>query len=109
MLAVILHNGNQYEVVPGKEYNFDLMDDLTEGQKEIVFSEIMLVADDKDKTTVGSPIVAGASVTAEIVGTVRGEKTTGIKFHAKKHYMRTLGHREDYTRIKVLSINNNEK
>lgn len=101
MFAVIDHKGNQYKVEAGREYKIDLLD--TE-DKEITFSNVLLVSDDKE-TKVGAPYVAGITVLAENLGLARGEKITGIKFHAKKRYKRNLGHKQDYTLVKILSIN----
>lgn len=102
MFAVISHKGNQYKVEPGKEYSVDLLD-LPEDQKEITFSDVLLVADG-DKITVGEPTVKGAEVKAEVLGTKAGEKVRVYKFRAKKRYERTQGHRQKYTLIKVVQI-----
>jgi len=107
MFAVVSYKGNQYKFTPGKEYSIDLIE-AEEGAKEIIFSDVLLLSDDK-KVEVGTPTVKGISVTAEILGDVAGEKVRVFKFHAKKHYKRTLGQRPDYTRIKVLEVKKNEK
>ena len=101
MFAVINHRGNQHRVVAGKEYKIDLIET---DEKTITFSEILLLDTDKE-VKVGTPYVEGASVTAEILGLARGEKLTAIKFRPKKRYQRNLGHRQDYTLVKITSIN----
>lgn len=101
MFAVVSHKGNQYQVEAGKEYNFDLFDT---DEKEVTFSEVLLVSDDKE-VKVGTPKVDGASVVAQVLGVARGEKQTAMKFRPKKRYQRHLGHKQDFTRIKILSIN----
>lgn len=108
MFAIISHNGNQYQVSPDKVYSIDLIES-DEKDKKIVFSDVLLFSDDK-KVLVGEPTLRNVNVEAEILGTVRGEKLTATKFHAKKRYKRNLGHRQSYTSIKVLKINlTNEK
>jgi len=101
MFAVIKHNGNQYKVMPDKECRIDFISDTQE--KTIKFTEVLLISDEK-KSTIGTPTISGAEVDAEIIGTVRGEKLTGIKFRPKKRYKRNLGHKQDYTLVKILSI-----
>ena len=108
MFAVMSHKGNQYKVEPNKEYQIDLISsDIKE--KKINFSEVLLINDDK-KVHVGNPTIAGASVEAEIVKNISDEKVEVFKFHSKKRYKRTYGHRQPYSIIKVLSIKvKNEK
>jgi large subunit ribosomal protein L21 len=100
MYAIISHNGTQYRVEPEKEYKIDL---VATDEKKITFSSVLLVADDKE-TKIGTPYVEGASVEAEVLGLARGPKLTAIKFKPKKHYKRNLGHRQDYTLVKVSAI-----
>lgn len=108
MYAIISHNGNQYQVSPDKEYQIDLMN-TDEKDKKVVFSDVLLFSDDK-KVLVGDPKLKNVTVEAEILGLSRGKKLNAIKFHSKKRYTRYLGHRQDYTLIKVLKINlKNEK
>jgi large subunit ribosomal protein L21 len=101
MFAVVSYKGNQYKVEPDKTYKFDLFDHVDE--KKIVFSEILLVDDGKN-VKVGTPNVEGASVEAEIIEDMKDKKVTATKFKAKKHYKRNLGHRQDYTLVKILGI-----
>jgi len=101
MFAVISHKGNQYKVEESKEYNIA---EIAESEKEIVFDNVLLISNDKD-ILVGAPNVEGASVKAEIIGSARGKKLTAMKFKAKARVKKTLGHKQDYTRIKVTKIN----
>ena len=103
MFAVISHNGNQHKFALEKEYDLDLGKDLTDADKKITFSEVMLISDDT-KVTVGEPFISGASVEAEIIKFGLGEKTSSLKFHAKKRYTRHLGHRQASARIKIVKI-----
>jgi len=101
MFAVVSLNGNQYKVTPEKEYNIALMAETEE--TKLTFTEVLLVSDDK-KVTVGTPLIKDAKVEAEILGESTGEKLESVKFKAKKRYKRNLGHKQHYTRIKILSI-----
>lgn len=104
MFAVINYKGNQYMVMPEKEYNIDLISEEDAGNKKIKFTEVLLISDDS-KVTIGQPNIEGALVEAEIISEVREEKTTVRKFHSKKRYQRTIGSRDKKTRIKILNIN----
>jgi large subunit ribosomal protein L21 len=53
---------------------------------------------------VGTPVVAGASVAAEIVDQHRGEKVINFKKKRRKGYHRKVGHRQELTRVRVSSI-----
>jgi len=102
MFAVFSYKGNQYKVEPEKSYKIDLLE-RAEDQKDITFNEVMLLSDEKE-TKVGNPFIEGASVEAEIIEDVREAKITVFKFHAKKRYKRTKGHRQSMTLIKVTQI-----
>ena len=102
MFAVVSLNGNQYKVSPEKEYDIALMGETEE--TKLTFGEVLLVSDDK-KVTIGTPFIKDAKVEAEILGETVGKKVEAIKFKAKKRYKRNLGHKQHYTRVKILSIN----
>lgn len=101
MFAVISYKGKQYKVSEGKKYSVDSIDDPD--AKEIVFSDVLLTSEN-DTVKVGTPTVEGATVTAEVLGAVRGEKVKGMKFRPKKRYQRRLGHKANYTSVLVKSI-----
>ncbi|MEI6498594.1 MAG: 50S ribosomal protein L21 [bacterium] len=102
MFAVVSLNGIQYKVMAEKEYDIALMGETEENK--LTFTEVLLVSDDK-KVTIGAPFIKDAKVEAEILGETTGKKVESIKFKAKKRYKRNLGHKQHYTKIKILSIN----
>jgi len=53
---------------------------------------------------VGSPLVSGALVRAEVVGDIKGEKIVVFRYRNKKRYRRRTGHRQQYTQIKISEI-----
>lgn len=99
MKAVILSGGKQYLVSQGDTVDIDL---LNTDQKKVTFDPLLLITD-KD-TLVGTPVIAGHSVTAEILGNIKGEKVTAIRYKAKKRVKKVRGHRQNYTQIKITSI-----
>ena len=96
MYAVIETGGKQYRV----ELNAELQVELTGAipGSEISFDRVLLVRTD-DTTEVGTPVVAGAKVTALVIGQERGVKTISFKYRPKARSRITKGHRQELHRI----------
>ncbi|MSP15029.1 MAG: 50S ribosomal protein L21 [Myxococcales bacterium] len=101
MYAVIRTGGKQYRVEQGSSLRVELLP----GEKgtSVEFTDVLLVADG-DNVKIGTPVVAGARVTAEILGEVKGEKLVVYKFKRRKGYRRKTGHRQHYTALKITEI-----
>ena len=98
--AVIATGGKQYLVSEGETIEVELL----HATDNSVSFEPLLVIDD-DKVTVGTPIVAKAKVTAEIVAEdIKADKVTAIRYKAKKRVHKVHGHRQHHTAIKIISI-----
>lgn len=98
--AVIKAGGKQYLVVEGETINID---HLNEDKKTLEFVPIMVI--DDSKTTVGTPEVKGAKVTASVIEQlVKGDKVTAIRYKPKKRVSKVRGHRQQYTQIKIKKI-----
>ncbi len=97
--AVILTGGHQYVVSEGDIIEVEL---IKSDKKSAVFEPLLVI--DGDKTTVGTPIVEGAKVTAEIMGETRGDKVTAIRYKAKKRVKKVHGHKQHLTQIKISKI-----
>jgi len=70
---------------------------------KISFDQVLVVG--KEGTVkVGRPLVAGATVSAEVVGETRGEKIVVFRFRRRKNVRRKRGHRQDFTRVKITKI-----
>ena len=65
----------------------------------------VLAVVDGENAKFGTPYVAGAKVVATVGSEVKGEKIKVYKFHRRKGYRRTQGHREQYTMITINKIN----
>jgi len=101
MLAVIKTGGKQYIVQPGDKIKIEKLDEQ-EG-KEIAFSDVLLVQDDK-KLEIGNPIIKTAKVQAKILSHGKGDKIIVFKYKSKKRYSRKIGHRQPYTEIEITGI-----
>jgi large subunit ribosomal protein L21 len=101
MYAVIKTGGKQYKVSPGDVLRVEKLD----GKKgdTIEMKDVLLIADG-DKMSVGKPNLPSASVTAEVMGDGRGEKLLIFKHRRRKGFRKTIGHRQDFTTIKVKEI-----
>ena len=105
MYAIIEDSGTQIKVTSGDVVDVDLRE-LKDKAKTIKFDRVLMVGDEAGKGTasVGTPYVAGASVAAEIVGEVRGEKIDVIKYKRRKGFRRKTGHLQRYLRVKIGEI-----
>jgi large subunit ribosomal protein L21 len=101
MYAVFKTGGKQYRVEQGTTLRVEKLDG-DKGNK-IEFSDVLLVADG-ETIKIGAPTVAGAKVTAEILGQEKGEKLIVFKFRRRKQYRRKNGHRQSYTALKITNI-----
>ncbi len=97
--AVITTGGKQYKVAVGDVLNVEKI----EAEGAITFDNVLLV-DDGSSTKIGTPSVAGAKVTADIVEQGKGPKLTVVKYHAKSRYYKKNGHRQPFTTIKITGI-----
>lgn len=102
MFAVVKIAGFQEKVQVGDTLNVPLQDAKEKGK--ITFDDVLMVVSDSGDLTLGTPLVKGASVQAEVVEHGREAKLTVFKFRRRKRYMRTKGHRQDYTTIKISGI-----
>ena len=101
MYAVIETGGKQYRVSPGQTVEVELLP--AEPGGEVALERVLLVSTGEN-TLVGTPTVAGAVVTGTVVREGRGDKIIVFKYHNKKRYRRTQGHRQDYTYLTVTDI-----
>jgi len=98
--AIIQTGGKQYVVAEGDTLQVEL---LKSDSKSVTFEPLMVV--DGAASTVGTPTVAKASVTAEVVEQdVQADKVTSIRYKAKKRVHTVRGHRQHQTTIKVTKI-----
>ena len=101
MYAVIETGGKQYRVEVGTELEVELLD--VEPGQSITLERVLLVADGSE-ATVGTPVVDGAAVEAEVVGGSRGDKVIAFKDRPKARRRVKKGHRQDYTVLRIADI-----
>ena len=100
MKAVVKIGGKQYLVAEKETLLVDL---LPEGTKELDLDALLVI--DGDKTTIGTPLVKGVKVKANVVDEkVAGDKIRVIRYKSKKRVNTQTGHRQKYTKIEIASI-----
>ena len=101
MFAVIKTGGKQYKIQEGDLVKVEKLD--AEEGKTIKISDVLMVIDG-EKTTVGTPTVKGATVSAKVNSHGRGPKVKIVKFHRRKQYRKQMGHRQAYTELSIVKI-----
>jgi large subunit ribosomal protein L21 len=101
MYAVIETGGKQYRVAPGQSIEVDTIDG--DVGSTIEFARVLALSNESNDLLLGEAI-GGAKVRARITKHGRGNKIIVFKFKRKKQYKRTIGHRQNYTRLQVEEI-----
>jgi large subunit ribosomal protein L21 len=102
MYAVLETGGKQYRVVAGDTLEIERL--AVDAGKPFTFDRVLMV--NKDGTvTIGAPTVTGATVVADVVEHIRGEKKLTFKMKRRKGYHKSIGHRQELTIVKVKEIN----
>ncbi len=101
MYAVIATGGKQYRVSPGDVIEIEKLP--WEVGVELELNSVVAVSREPGEVLTGAEL-SNAKVTATIVAQDRGDKVRVFKFKRKKQYRRTIGHRQDLTRVKVTGI-----
>lgn len=99
--AIIRTGGKQYRVETGTVLRVEKLD--AEVGSKIDLDDVLLVGTG-DSVKVGTPVVSGAKVTAEVTAQGRGKKVIVYKFRRRKQYRRKRGHRQYYTELKITGI-----
>ncbi len=101
MYAVLETGSKQYRVNAGDTLEIDRL--AVEAGQSVTFDRVLLINND-GKLTVGSPTVASASVVADVVEHIRGEKKIVYKMKRRKGFRKTIGHRQELTVVKIKEI-----
>ena len=100
MYAVIETGGKQYRVTPGETVQLETL--AGEVGAQVEFNRVLAVVDDGQVKT--GAATSGAIVRGTITEHDRDAKTIVFKFKRKKQYRRTIGHRQNYTRVQINEI-----
>ena len=101
MYAVIETGGKQYRVAPGQTIEVDTI--TGDVGTDVEFDRVLALSNDANELVLGDAL-GSARVRGKIAGHGRGNKILVFKFKRKKQYKRTIGHRQNYTRVQVQEI-----
>ncbi len=102
MFAVVQSGGKQYKVATNDVVKLEKLEGEPGSQVEL--NEVLLLGDEGRALIIGSPLVAGASVTVEILSQTRDKKVIIFKKERRQHYRRKNGHRQYVTLVRVKDI-----
>ena len=100
MFAVFKTGGKQYRVAAEDVLEVDKV--KGEPGEIVEFGEVLVVGG--DSVTLGAPTVAGAMVAAEVLEQARGAKIIAFKKRRRKNSRRKIGHRQEFTRLRITEI-----
>ena len=103
MYAIMQSGGKQYTVKAGDFVELEKLEG--EVGAEVVFDTVLAVGEEGGKLNIGTPVVAGATVTATVEKNGRGKKIYVLKYKSKKNEKKKIGHRQAYTKVTIKSIN----
>jgi large subunit ribosomal protein L21 len=101
MYAIIESGGKQYKVSSGDILNIEHTADKYEDK--LTFDRVLMVGGE-GSPKFGAPLVAGASVIADVIGPVKGKKIDIQKYKRRKGYHKKQGHRQEYVQVKIGDI-----
>ncbi len=101
MYAIIADSGRQFRVEEGQILEVDYRD--TSAGEPITFERVLAGRSD-DGVKIGTPDLAGATVTAEVLGSSQGPKLVVQKFRRRKNSKTKTGHRQLYTQVRISKI-----
>ena len=102
MYAVIKTGGKQYRVAAGEKVKIEQI--AAEVGQEIRLDQVLAVGSGAT-LSVGTPWVAGASVTAKVLAQGRHDKVRIFKMRRRKHYQKRQGHRQAFTELEISAVN----
>lgn len=101
MFAVVKTGGKQYRVKAGDKLLVEKLP--AEVGTEVVLDKVLMLAEGEN-VTLGKPLVSGARIKTTVMAHTKGEKIKIFKMRRRKHYRKTLGHRQKYTELRVDGI-----
>lgn len=101
MYAIVEIAGKQFKVTKDQQLYTPLLS--VEAGNTVTFDKVLLI-DDNDDVSVGTPTVTGAQVTGKVLGQVKGDKVIVFKKKRRVGYKRKQGHRQEYTKVLVEDI-----
>jgi len=102
MYALIESGGKQYKVSEGTVLKVEKLEAAAGDRLSI--DKVLMVNDENGNVKVGNPLVSNARVEVEVMEQGRNKKVVVFKYKRRKNYRKKQGHRQPFTRLKVLTI-----
>ena len=102
MYAVIRTGGKQYRVATGEKIRIEQL--AVDVGQQITLDQVLAIGNGAEMA-IGTPLVAGASVVATVVGHGRHDKVRIFKMQRRKHFQKRQGHRQNFTEIEISALN----
>ncbi|MCH5211512.1 MAG: 50S ribosomal protein L21 [Oscillospiraceae bacterium] len=102
MYAIIETGGKQYKVAEGDVVFIEKLD-VNEGDT-VTFDKVLMAGEGAD-VKVGTPVVAGATVTAKVLKNGKAKKVLVFKMKRKKNERKKRGHRQPFTKVEITAVN----
>lgn len=99
MYAIIETGGKQYRVSEGDIVNIEKIDST----EPVTFENVLMISDG-DNISYGNPFLDSAKVTADVIENAKAKKVLVFKQKPRKGYRKLRGHRQQYTAVKIKSI-----
>jgi large subunit ribosomal protein L21 len=101
MYAIIQTGGKQYRVKSGEQIKVELLS--ADVGAAVSFDQVLMLGEGEG-IKIGAPFVSGAQVKATVLAQGRGEKVRIFKRRRRKHYIKTQGHRQSFTEVRIDEI-----
>ena len=102
MFAVVKTGGKQYRVSEGDRLRIETIE--AEAGSSVQLEDVLMIGEG-DNVNVGTPTISNASVTVKVLDHGRAKKVKILKFRRRKHHMKRMGHRQNYTEVEITGIN----
>ena len=102
MFAVVKTGGKQYKVAKNSVIKVEKIEGILGSRVELDY--VLMLGESSREFFIGTPVVKGASVMAEITRQLKDDKIIIFKKKRRQHYRRKNGHRQDLTELKILDI-----
>lgn len=101
MYAILKSGGKQYRVAVGDKIDVEKLPNAV--GEQVTLNDVLMI-EKEGAITIGKPLVEGAQVIAKVIGTGKGEKVTHFDYRNKHRRRKTLGHRQEFTRLEISAI-----
>ena len=102
MYAIIRSGSKQYRVKKGDVIHVDVL--RADPGQAVEFRDVLFVNDAAGAARVGAPVVSGCVVKGELMSMARGPKIQSVKYKRRKNQVRSFGHRQKYSQVKIVEI-----